>query len=143
LRGHIVDRSAHEPRTLDPYVQHYLGYRTALDIGAYNGDSVVILIDCAKYGYSFESGPSNFGKLVDIIAHNRNHTAVADPINLALSDAPGKLPLHDLNLSGAALDMNYNVVMCTTIVLPNGIYHFASSRGIMDYCFFLRHNIML
>jgi FkbM family methyltransferase len=88
-----------------------------LDIGAYIGDSAVILIDFAKYVYSFEPGPSNFRKLVDIIVHNRNHTGVAYPINLALSDAPGKLPFHDLDSSRAAFGIDGIEVNVTTVDL--------------------------
>jgi FkbM family methyltransferase len=109
--------SAHGLRTLDPFVQKYIGNRAALDIGAFIGDSSVTLIDYAKEVYSFEPGPMNFGKLVDVIAHNRNHTGMAYPVNLALGDGLGKLPFNDVISSMAKFDIHGVEVNITTVDL--------------------------
>jgi FkbM family methyltransferase len=109
--------SAHGLRTLNPQIQQYLSPRAVLDIGAFIGDSAVILIDFAKDVYSFEPGPSNFIQLVKVIAQNRNHTGTAHPVNLGLSDAPGKLAFQDIQSSEAAFGIGGVEVNITTVDL--------------------------
>jgi FkbM family methyltransferase len=109
--------SAHGLRTLDPQIQKYLSNRAALDIGAFIGDSAVILVDFAKDVYSFEPGPSNFKQLVDVILHNRNHSGIAHAINLGLSESPGRLPFRDIKSSEAEFGIGGVDVNITTVDL--------------------------
>jgi FkbM family methyltransferase len=109
--------SAHSLRTMDPKVRKFVSDRAALDIGAFIGDSAVILIDFAKAVYSFEPGPSNFKVLVNVIAQNRNHRGIAHPVNVALSDTLGTIPFRDASSSGASFGRGGVEVNMTTVDL--------------------------
>jgi FkbM family methyltransferase len=107
--------TAHGLRTFDLPIKSYVQNRTALDIGAFVGDSAVILIDFVKDVYSFEPGPSNFRKLIEVISHNRNHTGKVHPVNVGLSAAAGKLPFRDVLSSGASFGHGGVDVNITTV----------------------------
>jgi FkbM family methyltransferase len=61
-----------------------------MDIGAFNGDSAVVLMDYVKDVYSFEPSLANFQVLEEIIRLNQNRSGQGYAINLAFSDMEGE-----------------------------------------------------
>jgi FkbM family methyltransferase len=80
---------AHVLKLFDPPVLAYVRDRVALDIGAYDGDSAVVLMDYAKEVYSFEPSPMNFRKLRRILSLNQHHFGSGQAFQLALSNYSG------------------------------------------------------
>jgi FkbM family methyltransferase len=77
----------HGLRTLDTHVLAYVKKRAALDIGACDGDSAVVLMDFAKSVHSFEPSPSNFRQLTRALELNKRPDVVTEAFLLGLSDA--------------------------------------------------------
>jgi FkbM family methyltransferase len=86
---------AHGLRQLDPKVLAYVKERAAVDIGAFNGDSAVVLMDFAKSIHSFEPSPSNYRQLQQAMRLNERAGVRMEPIQLALSDHLGTVRFHD------------------------------------------------
>jgi hypothetical protein len=86
---------AHGLRALDPRVLAYIRDRVAMDIGGFNGDSAVVLMDYVKVVYSFEPCHANFKKLSEVIKMNTNHYGSGYAFQIALSDFVGIRPFQD------------------------------------------------
>jgi FkbM family methyltransferase len=90
--------------------------RVALDIGAFNGDSAVILMNYAKEVYSFEPGPANFRKLSSVLAQNQHHSGKGQGFQIGLSDTIGTAWFKDILSSMASISTDGNVeVNLTTL----------------------------
>jgi hypothetical protein len=73
LIGDEVICFAHGLRTSASLVRAYVRGRVEIDIGAFNGDSAVVLMDFAKVIYNFESSLPNFKKLTEAIKMHKNY----------------------------------------------------------------------
>jgi FkbM family methyltransferase len=116
--------SAHGLETLDPRGRRYVREKAAMDIGAFDGDSAVVLGEYAKEVYSFEPGPTNFRILVRVADLNRHHFGKIHTLNLGLSDKPGKMTIEDKLDSGVKIGRGDAIVNTTTLDLfveQNGI----------------------
>jgi FkbM family methyltransferase len=87
--------TSHGLETSDLRIKDYVRNRAALDIGAYNGDSALVLMDYVKDVYSFEPGIENFRKMLTILANNTDRFGKTHPFNIALSDFVGRHAFHD------------------------------------------------
>jgi FkbM family methyltransferase len=116
--------SAHGLEKLDVRVQRYVREKAVMDIGAFNGDSAVVLSEYAKEVYSFEPGPANFRQLSRVVGLNGNHFGKIHPVNLGLSEKPGQMAFDDVQSSSASIGKGNAIVTVTTLdsfVDQNGI----------------------
>jgi FkbM family methyltransferase len=87
--------AAHGLVSLEPGIVAYVRNRTAMDIGAFNGDSALVFMDYVKEVYSFEPGPTNFRTLNHVIQANPGRFGVTKTFNIALSNFTGQAPFCD------------------------------------------------
>jgi FkbM family methyltransferase len=99
--------AAHGLATLDPRIVAYVRNRTAIDIGAFNGDSALVLMDYVREVYSFEPGPSNFRTLNNVLAVNPGRFGTTKPFNIALSNVTGNVSFADAPSSQARIGIGW------------------------------------
>jgi FkbM family methyltransferase len=80
----------HGLRMLDPRIQHSLKTKSIIDIGAFNGDSALVLADYGKNVYSFELLGANFAVLNRVLAQNPLLSANVHAFHLGVSDQEGE-----------------------------------------------------
>jgi FkbM family methyltransferase len=115
--------SAHGLRFLDASVMSYVRGRTALDIGGFNGDSAVILMNFSKQVYSFEPGPPNFRQLNETLSKNRHHFGSAKAFPIGLSNSSGTMQFVDSMSSASVIDKNGSVTINVTTLDEFLRYH--------------------
>jgi FkbM family methyltransferase len=87
--------TAHGLRQLDSRIQAYVKERAAIDIGGYDGDSAVVLMDFAKSIHSFEPSPRNFRRLKHRLNMNQRPGVLSEAIQIGLSDRVGSVAFND------------------------------------------------
>jgi FkbM family methyltransferase len=76
----------HSLRLIDGRIKQKLKNKDILDIGAYNGDSALVLSEYGRSVYCFELSPKNFAVLKRILGANPNYSATVHPLLLGVSD---------------------------------------------------------
>jgi FkbM family methyltransferase len=109
--------SVHGLETLDSRVQRYVRKKAIVDIGAFNGDSAVLLRKYAKDVYSFEPSPSSFRMLSRVAKLNRKHFGKIHPVNMGLSDKPDPMVFDDARSSCESIGKHNTTVNVTTLDL--------------------------
>jgi FkbM family methyltransferase len=95
-----------------------------MDIGAFTGDSAVMLSEHAKEVYSFEPGPANFRELSRVANMNQHPFGKIHPVNLGLSDNPGQVAFSEFVSPEAIVGKGKAAVNITTLDL------FVDQKGI-------------
>jgi FkbM family methyltransferase len=80
----------HGLRMLDPRIRLPLKKKSFLDIGAYNGDSALVLSEYAKDVYSIELSSDNFVLLNRVLAQNPSLSANVHAFHMGVSDKEGE-----------------------------------------------------
>jgi FkbM family methyltransferase len=80
----------HGLRMLDPHIRDLLKTKSIIDIGAFNGDSALVLADYGKNVYSLELSSTNFAILSRVLAQNPLLSANVHAFHLGVSDQEGK-----------------------------------------------------
>jgi FkbM family methyltransferase len=79
----------HGLRMLDPHIRDSLKTKSFIDIGAFNGDSALVLSDYAKDVYSLELSDANFAVLNRVLAENPLLSANVHAFHVGVSDQEG------------------------------------------------------
>jgi FkbM family methyltransferase len=80
----------HGLRMLDPRIQASLKTKSFIDIGAFNGDSALVLSDYAKDVYSLELSGANFAVLNCVLSQNPILSANVHAFHVGASDHDGE-----------------------------------------------------
>lgn len=80
----------HGIRNLDPKLKQYLKPRAVLDLGAFHGESALVLADYAPSVYSFELSVINFQVMQQVLAANPTYAQKVHPMRIAVADKVGQ-----------------------------------------------------
>jgi FkbM family methyltransferase len=83
----------HGLRLLDPLIRESLKKKSFLDIGAFTGDSALVLSQYAKNVYSIELSAANFVLMNRVLAQNPNLSANVRTFHMGISDKESETSL--------------------------------------------------
>jgi hypothetical protein len=80
----------HGLRLLDPRIRASLKKKSCIDIGAFNGDSALVLSEYAKDIYSLELSKVNFAIMNRMLSQNPSLSATVHGFHISMSDQEGE-----------------------------------------------------